>query len=87
MGNPKDKLTLYMPPEMITEIQAQADRHERSLSWMVMMAWRIAKQRMGEWPGVDDLIGRGFWVGLEREGIDEHTGDAPPNTKGEKKCP
>jgi uncharacterized small protein (TIGR04563 family) len=42
------KKSLYFPGGMLDEIEAEARRQERSLSWMVQTAWRIARERIRE---------------------------------------
>ena len=39
----KRKQSLYFPEEMLKEIQDEANRQDRSLSWIVQQAWRIAR--------------------------------------------
>jgi len=41
----KKKQSLYFPSEMLTEIYAEARRQDRSLSWIVQQAWKIARER------------------------------------------
>lgn len=38
----KCKQSLYFPEEMLEEIRAEADRQDRSLSWIVQQAWKVA---------------------------------------------
>lgn len=39
----KRKQSLYFPEDMLEEIQAEAKRQDRSLSWIVQQAWKIAR--------------------------------------------
>jgi uncharacterized small protein (TIGR04563 family) len=39
----KRKQSLYFPEEMLREIQDEAIRQDRSLSWIVQQAWRVAR--------------------------------------------
>ncbi len=41
----KRKLSLYLPREMLTVIYAEARRQDRSRSWIVHQAWKIACER------------------------------------------
>ena len=50
----KRKQSLYFPEEMLKEIQAEAVRQDRSLSWIVQKAWLISRSRIMEFPAVDD---------------------------------
>ena len=51
----KRKQSLYFPEEMLLEIQEQATRQDRSLSWIVQQAWRSARAQIAKMPGMDDL--------------------------------
>ena len=44
------KQSLYFPEEMLQEIQAEANRQDRSLSWLVQQAWRIARDDIRRFP-------------------------------------
>jgi len=58
-GSDKRKQSLYFPEEMLKEIQQEATRQDRSLSWIVQKAWRIARTDIKKYPSVDDLTGEG----------------------------
>ena len=49
------KQSLYFPDEMLAEIQQQALRLDRSLSWIVQQAWRTARAQVAGFPGTEDL--------------------------------
>lgn len=51
----KRKQSLYFPEDMLREIQEEATRQDRSLSWIVQHAWRAARSHMAKMPGMDDL--------------------------------
>ena len=51
----KRKQSLYFPEEMLEEIKGQAARLDRSLSWIVQRAWKIARLEIKRLPSVDDL--------------------------------
>ncbi|MEW5848354.1 MAG: TIGR04563 family protein [Myxococcota bacterium] len=51
----KRKQSLYFPEEMLKDIQHQAHRLDRSMSWVVQKAWRIARQEIAKYPSVNDL--------------------------------
>jgi uncharacterized small protein (TIGR04563 family) len=53
-GPDKRKQSLYFSEEMLREIQAEATRQDRSLSWIVQHAWRAARGRVGKFPGTED---------------------------------
>ncbi len=51
----KVKLTLYFPEELLKEAQNEAERQDRSISWIVQQAWRIARDQLKSYPSIDDL--------------------------------
>lgn len=53
----KKKLTLYFPEELLDETKAEAERQERSISWILQTAWRIARTEITTYPSVDELWG------------------------------
>lgn len=56
-GTDKRKQSLYFPEEMLKEIQEEANRQDRSLSWVVQQAWKIARDRIKSFPAVNDVAG------------------------------
>jgi len=42
----KRKQSLYFPESMLQEIKDEAARLDRSLSWVVQQAWKIARERI-----------------------------------------
>ena len=51
----KRKQSLYFPEDMLKEIQHEAGRQDRSLSWIVQKAWKIARSEIQKYPSVNDL--------------------------------
>jgi uncharacterized small protein (TIGR04563 family) len=49
----KRKQSLYFPESLLGEIMREAVRLDRSLSWVVQRAWRIASQEIAKFPAVD----------------------------------
>jgi uncharacterized small protein (TIGR04563 family) len=45
------KQSLYFPEEMLRQMQEEAIRQDRSLSWIVQRAWRVARERIAKMPG------------------------------------
>jgi len=39
---------------MLKEIQIEATRLDRSLSWIVQQGWKIARDRIKEYPSVNE---------------------------------
>jgi uncharacterized small protein (TIGR04563 family) len=56
-GSDKRKQSLYFPEEMLNEIQAEATRQDRSLSWIVQKAWKIARKDIVKYPSVNEFPG------------------------------
>ena len=52
----KRKQSLYFPEQMLKEIQAEANRQDRSLSWIVQQAWRVARTEIKRFPSVNDVM-------------------------------
>jgi uncharacterized small protein (TIGR04563 family) len=52
----KRKQSLYFPVEMLEEIKEEANRLDRSLSWIVQTAWKIGRNDIKKFPSmnVDD---------------------------------
>ncbi|MCC7071409.1 MAG: TIGR04563 family protein [Deltaproteobacteria bacterium] len=55
----KRKQSLYFPEEMLKEIQDEANRQDRSLSWIVQQAWRISRNEIKRFPSVNDVLDGG----------------------------
>jgi uncharacterized small protein (TIGR04563 family) len=51
----KRKQSLYFPEKMLKEIQAEAVRQDRSLSWIVQQAWKIAQSTIAKYPAINDI--------------------------------
>jgi uncharacterized small protein (TIGR04563 family) len=48
----KQKQSLYFPEDTLREIAQEANRLDRSLSWMVQQAWRLARDHVRQFPSV-----------------------------------
>jgi uncharacterized small protein (TIGR04563 family) len=53
----KRKQSLYFPETMLDEIKVEAGRLNRSLSWVVQRAWKVARQDVKKLPSVNDVEG------------------------------
>jgi uncharacterized small protein (TIGR04563 family) len=51
----KRKQSLYFPESMLTEIKEEAARLDRSLSWVVQRAWKIARLEIKKLPSVNEV--------------------------------
>jgi uncharacterized small protein (TIGR04563 family) len=50
----KRKQSLYFPGDMLAEMEAEARRQDRSLSWLVQKAWKIARQELRKFPSTTE---------------------------------
>ncbi|MCP3103505.1 TIGR04563 family protein [Myxococcus sp. K15C18031901] len=50
------KQSLYFPEDMLQEIQREANRQDRSLSWIVQQAWKVARADIRKMPSVNDVL-------------------------------
>ena len=54
-GSDKRKQSLYFPEAMLQEIKDEAARLDRSLSWIVQRAWKMARLEIKKIPSVNDI--------------------------------
>ena len=47
-----DKRSFYLPIYILDEIEKEAERQDRSLSWVVQQAWKLARERIQKFPSV-----------------------------------
>ena len=50
------KQSLYFPEDMLQEMQREARRQDRSLSWIVQQAWKLARSELKKIPSANDVI-------------------------------
>ncbi len=50
----KRKQSLYFPEQMLNEIRTEAGRLDRSLSWLVQRAWKLARVELAKYPGTSE---------------------------------
>jgi uncharacterized small protein (TIGR04563 family) len=62
-GSDKRKQSLYFPESMLQEIKDEAARLDRSLSWVVQSAWKMARMEIKKIPSVNEI-----WEEEEEEG-------------------
>lgn len=55
----KRKQSVYFPVEMLDEIQQEALRQDRTVSWIVQRAWKIARDSIMDYPSINDPGGSG----------------------------
>lgn len=51
------KQSLYFPGNMLQEMKEEAARLDRSLSWVVQRAWKLAKGEIAQIPSMGDTDG------------------------------
>src|SRR5688500_12084882 len=66
-GTDKRKQSLYFPEDMLNEIQAEANRQDRSRSWVVQQGCRNEPGAIRRFPAVNDVIGGAAARPAERE--------------------
>ena len=49
----KVKVTLYVPEELLKQAQAEASRQDRSVSWLIQHAWKVAYDTLQRYPSVE----------------------------------
>ena len=64
----KRKRSLYFPDNILREMQLEAKRQERSLSWIVQYAWRVARAELMRLPSV----GSSGYRGEDGADLDDH---------------
>ena len=47
---------LYFPADMLKELQAEAARQDRSISWLIQQAWKIARSELRKIPSTTDYL-------------------------------
>jgi uncharacterized small protein (TIGR04563 family) len=50
------KQSLYFPEDMLMEIQREAERQDRSISWIVQQAWKVGRTDIRRMPSVNDVM-------------------------------
>ena len=48
------KRSIYVPADILDEIEHEMQRQERTMSWLVQQAWRIARPTIQSLPAVED---------------------------------
>ena len=54
--SPKRKVTLYFNSGMLAETQREAIRQDRSISWIIQAAWKVARQEVRRLPGAGGIL-------------------------------
>ena len=55
-ARPSRRQALYFPSEMLEEIQRESHRQDRSISWHIQQAWKIARTDLRRVPSTTDFV-------------------------------
>lgn len=47
---------LYFPGDMLAELQAESQRQDRSISWLIQQAWKIGRVELKKIPSTTDYL-------------------------------
>lgn len=47
---------LYFPSDMLAELQRESTRQDRSISWLIQQAWKIARTELKRVPSTTDYL-------------------------------
>lgn len=47
---------LYFPADMLAELQKEATRQDRSISWLMQQAWKLARAELRRIPSTTDYL-------------------------------
>ena len=76
--SPKRKVTLYFNSGMLSETQKEAIRQDRSVSWIIQAAWKIAREDVRRLPGVGALPAPAPAASEPVETVHPASASAPP---------
>lgn len=74
----KRKVTLYFNAAMLAETQKEALRQDRSISWIIQAAWRLARDEVKRMPGA--LSQQGGTAAAPVQSLSTGQGSAPAAT-------
>ncbi|MBN1959995.1 MAG: TIGR04563 family protein [Deltaproteobacteria bacterium] len=72
MAGPSRRQALYFPSEMLEELQHEAKRLDRSISWLIQQAWKISRAEMRNMPSTTD-----FFPDIEYQSMPQDPGNDP----------
>ena len=52
----KQKLTVYIPEHIFNELKLEAERQDRSVSWMIEHCWQLSRRQIQAYPSVKQLV-------------------------------
>ncbi len=50
----KRKQSVYFPVDMLEEIQREALRQDRTVSWIIQRSWKVAREEILSYPSIND---------------------------------
>lgn len=53
---PTRRQALYFPADMLEELQTEAQRQDRSISWLIQQAWKISRPELKKIPSTTDYL-------------------------------
>ena len=54
--NETRRQNLYFPAEMLAELKREGRRQDRSISWLLQQAWKVARAEMQRIPSTTDYL-------------------------------
>ena len=48
----KNKKTIYLPDQIVGELETEAKRQDRTVSWLIKRAWIESRKKIKEYPDV-----------------------------------
>jgi uncharacterized small protein (TIGR04563 family) len=54
--NQTRRQALYFPADMLAELQGEATRQDRSISWLIQQAWKVARGELQRIPSTTDYL-------------------------------
>lgn len=50
----KNKVSIYLPKEILDELKNEKERLDRSASWLIQRAWKVAYKEIKKMPSIKD---------------------------------
>ena len=50
----KNKVSIYLPKEILDELKNEKERLDRSASWLIQRAWKVANKEIKKMPSIKD---------------------------------
>ena len=48
----KRKQSIYLPGDVLLDLRSEANRTDRSLSWLIQQAWKMARANIADLPTI-----------------------------------